>query len=192
MFSSSDIRREAREVLGGRFFGGEWLYAVLAVFLSSAVSSVIGSIPFAGIVLAGPIAIGLAGYFMNRVRRRTSYDSLGVIIDSAKEDLGGNIVVGILSTLYTLLWSLLFVIPGIVKGISYSMAYYIKRDNPNLTASEAITKSRELMNGLKMTSARGVAESVGAREFSSFPSPRSASVILSCSPRVMRYLPTAC
>ena len=48
-----------------------------------------------------------------------------------------------------MLWSLLFVIPGIIKGYSYSMAFYILAENPDMTAKEAITESREIMNGHK-------------------------------------------
>ena len=46
-------------------------------------------------------------------------------------------------------WSLLFVIPGIVKSFAYSMSYYILADNPELTAKEALNKSKEMMNGHK-------------------------------------------
>ena len=49
-----------------------------------------------------------------------------------------------------MLWSLLFVIPGIVKACSYAMTFYIKAENPNLTATEAITESRKMMDGHKL------------------------------------------
>jgi uncharacterized membrane protein len=52
--------------------------------------------------------------------------------------------------LYTMLWSMLFVIPGIVKTYSYSQAAYIIAENPEMGANEAITRSREMMNGHKM------------------------------------------
>ena len=52
-------------------------------------------------------------------------------------------------TIYTLLWTLLFIIPGIVAAYRYSMTYYILAENPELNASEAIERSVELMNGNK-------------------------------------------
>lgn len=55
-----------------------------------------------------------------------------------------------LRILYTSLWSLLFIIPGIVKSYSYSMTPYIMIDHPELTASQAIEHSKELMDGHKM------------------------------------------
>lgn len=47
------------------------------------------------------------------------------------------------------LWSLLLVIPGIVKSYSYAMAPYIMAEHPALTANEAITESRRIMDGNK-------------------------------------------
>ena len=54
-----------------------------------------------------------------------------------------------LRMLYTILWSLLFIIPGIIKSLSYAMTPYIMAEHPNLTASEAINRSKELMDGHK-------------------------------------------
>lgn len=51
--------------------------------------------------------------------------------------------------LYTLLWTLLLVIPGIVKTYSYFLVPYIISENPELTGEQAINKSRELMDGNK-------------------------------------------
>ena len=52
--------------------------------------------------------------------------------------------------LFTWLWSLLFVIPGIIKGIAYSQAMYILAENPEIGAREAINRSKAMMDGHKM------------------------------------------
>jgi len=52
-----------------------------------------------------------------------------------------------LKWLYILLWSLLLVIPGIIASFSYAMTPYILAEHPELTASEAIARSKELMRG---------------------------------------------
>ncbi len=52
-----------------------------------------------------------------------------------------------LRSLYTLLWTLLFFIPGIMASLSYAMTDYILAEYPDMTASEAITASKELMYG---------------------------------------------
>lgn len=55
-----------------------------------------------------------------------------------------------LMILYTVLWSLLLYIPGIIKGIAYSQTMFILAEDPTLGANEAITRSREMMDGHKM------------------------------------------
>lgn len=52
--------------------------------------------------------------------------------------------------LFTFLWSLLFVIPGIVKAYSYSMSMYILAENKGKPALECIKESKEMTNGHKM------------------------------------------
>lgn len=56
----------------------------------------------------------------------------------------------ILISIFTFLWTCLLIIPGIIKRYSYSMAFYVLADNPELTAREALAKSKEIMNGHKM------------------------------------------
>lgn len=54
-----------------------------------------------------------------------------------------------LRSLYVMLWSLLFVIPGVIKEYSYAMTPFILAEHPNLTASQAIGLSQDLMDGHK-------------------------------------------
>jgi len=51
---------------------------------------------------------------------------------------------------YTYLWTLLFIIPGIVKSFSYSMASYILVENEDMSATEALKESERLMKGHKL------------------------------------------
>lgn len=62
---------------------------------------------------------------------------------------GKAVWLSIITYIFTFLWSLLFIIPGIIKVFSYAMAPYILADNPELTANEALTKSKEIMDGHK-------------------------------------------
>lgn len=50
----------------------------------------------------------------------------------------------------TFLWSLLLVIPGIIKAYSYSMSMYILAEDPKIGALEAIQRSKAMMDGHKM------------------------------------------
>jgi uncharacterized membrane protein len=51
--------------------------------------------------------------------------------------------------LYVVLWSLLLVIPGIIKSYSYALVPYLLKDNKKLEYNDVITKSRKLMDGHK-------------------------------------------
>lgn len=66
----------------------------------------------------------------------------------------GVIVIGIIQFIFIVLWMILLIIPGIVKSIAYSQAYYIYRDaldhGHGISYLDAITQSRYLMNGHKM------------------------------------------
>ena len=53
----------------------------------------------------------------------------------------------LLKGVYILLWSILFIIPGIFAAYCYAMTSYILAENPELTASEAIERSKQMMSG---------------------------------------------
>jgi len=55
----------------------------------------------------------------------------------------------IIMGVFIFLWSLLLIVPGIIKSFSYSMAAYILAENPNMTAREALNESKIIMKGHK-------------------------------------------
>lgn len=69
--------------------------------------------------------------------------------------------VHVLLAVFTLLWTLLLVVPGVVKVFSYSLTPYLLRDRPELTPLQAITESRRLMDGNKRTALKLVLSFVG-------------------------------
>ena len=62
---------------------------------------------------------------------------------------GNALLLRLLMFVKILLWALLFIIPGIVAAFRYSMAPYIMAENPDLSATEAIERSKQLMAGNK-------------------------------------------
>ncbi len=50
-------------------------------------------------------------------------------------------------TLFIILWTLLFIIPGVVATLSYSQTFFILADDPQLKGSEALRKSKAMMKG---------------------------------------------
>lgn len=147
MQTCSEYRRRAREALDGNIFSNSWLLLLLVCVIAAACANVI---PVVGsLLLAGPISIGLCSYTLHLVRNTEKKNKLDPLFDGFRNSIGTNILVGLLSTLFTVLWSLLFVIPGIVKAIAYSQAYYIALDHPEYDANTCITESRKMMNGYK-------------------------------------------
>ena len=69
---------------------------------------------------------------------------------SGFDDFWSAFKVTLLVGLYTFLWSLLFYIPGIIKGISYSMSMYILAENKGKSARECIEESKAMTEGHKM------------------------------------------
>jgi uncharacterized membrane protein len=67
-----------------------------------------------------------------------------------KTDFQRTVITILLVDVFTMLWSLLLIVPGIVKSYAYMLTPYILEDHPELTPTEAITRSREMMNGNKM------------------------------------------
>jgi uncharacterized membrane protein len=55
----------------------------------------------------------------------------------------------ILQGIFVILWTLLFIIPGIIKSISYSQTFFLLKDRPELSPLQAITESKKRMKGLK-------------------------------------------
>ena len=141
MLPNRQIKTEAKAALSGNWGIAIGIWVVYLVLSAVIALTFIGSI-----ILSGVLAFGFMAAYLTLVRtKNTSFETLF----SGFSNFGTTCVVGILQTIFLTLWSLLFIIPGIVKTYSYSMTYYILHDNPNLSASEAITESRRMMNGYK-------------------------------------------
>jgi uncharacterized membrane protein len=59
-------------------------------------------------------------------------------------------LLSVISNFFIGLWTLLFIVPGIVKSYSYAMSSYLLVNEKTLGPVDAITKSRQLMDGKKM------------------------------------------
>lgn len=118
--------------------GDDWVLAMFMSLVSIAVSLLVVNI----------ITMGTMTWFHRAIK--TEGLKMEEMFWPFKEDYGGNVLMMFLISLYTALWSMLFVVPGIVKGYSYSLAMYIKSENPNIPASKAIELSTRMTNGHKM------------------------------------------
>lgn len=96
------------------------------------------------VVISGAGKLGYARFNLNLIDGKEA--TLGDLF-SQFDRLGTGFCMNFFIALYTLLWSLLFVIPGIVKSFSYAMTPYILAEHPEMTVNEAITESRRIMPG---------------------------------------------
>ena len=101
-----------------------------------------------GTIITIPLSYGISVLFLDFARGEKIENSK--LFDGYTNGFQGIFTTGLLQFIYTLLWSLLFVIPGIIKSYSYSMTYYILKDNPELKNNAAIEKSMQMMDGRKL------------------------------------------
>ena len=94
-----------------------------------------------------PLTIGLMGWYRKSIFQKTSLGE--IFAPYKKQHLLSNIGTMLLAQLFIFLWSLLFIVPGIIKSFSYSQTMYIKAENPNIPAKRAIELSRIMMDGHK-------------------------------------------
>ena len=118
---------------------GAWIVGGLGIIFI--VALVIAAIYF---ILGSFVGVGYAKFNLNLVdKKESAFETLFEYFSYWKTTAATRL----LSVLYMFLWSLLFIIPGIVAGYSYAMTEYILAENPNLTASEAIEQSKTMMYG---------------------------------------------
>ncbi|MEI3287122.1 MAG: DUF975 family protein [Faecalibacterium prausnitzii] len=98
------------------------------------------------LIVGGAVRLGYARFNLNLADGK---DAAFSDLFSQKDRLWDGFCMKFLQGLYIALWSLLLVIPGIVKTYSYAMTPYIMAEHPSLTANEAITESRRIMDGNK-------------------------------------------
>lgn len=155
---------------------GNWTQAVLATLVVSVIACVIsgasslyelfnqdeflfgtapagmfgvsGSSMLLSIFLLVPLGVGFA-YALNALYvysdGRVVSNSFGYGFKVYWRTVGGMLLVQI----FTALWTLLLIIPGIIKAYSYSLTPYILIDNPELSPREAIRRSQQMMEGQK-------------------------------------------
>ena len=145
MRTNLEIRNDAHALLQGN-----WTNMVVISFVFCLIGSFTScSFPLLLLVYC-PLSLGFVITAMHFTRRTKSV-GVGDLFSAFNSTFyWKSMGLGILLWIYTFLWSLLFIIPGIIKGCSYFLAPYILVDNPEITTEEAICRSMRLMEGHKM------------------------------------------
>jgi len=144
--SNSDLRYEAREKLIGN-----WWPCVGLTLIYLIIQGVLGFIPFVGgivsLIITGPMQLGITIFYVSFIR--SDEPDFNKFFEGFS-DFGRALAAFILITLFTLGWTLLLVVPGIIAAFRYSQTFYVLMDDPEISAIDAIRKSSDMMSGAKL------------------------------------------
>ena len=146
----AELKTKAKAQIKGKI-GILFLITLIIAVLSAVASWLVGLIPVVGAALA-PWVVAPA-FALSTVRIYLSVTA-GVkpkVEDAfcGFDDYWAAVKVTFFVGLFTFLWSLLFIIPGIIKSLSYSMSLYILAENKGKPALECINESKAMTNGYK-------------------------------------------
>jgi uncharacterized membrane protein len=140
----SMFARDYRKIAWSRL-RGNWGVIILTFLIHSLIVSILPGVAY--LILGGPLAVGLCAVVLSVIR--TGSTKFETLFTGLTNGFINRMLANLLMSVYLILWSLLLWIPGIVKSYSYAMTFYIMQDNPGIGANEAITRSRQMMNGHK-------------------------------------------
>ena len=142
MRSAGDYRAMARESLRGK-----WGPAIGAVLLYGLILGALSSTGIGSILIGGPLAVGISLFFIRLTRKQNA--SVNTLFEPFNNFVN-TFIMYLLKSIFLMLWSLLFIIPGIIKSYSYAMSEYIMSDDASVSGSQAIDISKKMMDGRKM------------------------------------------
>ncbi len=155
-FTRAQIKAQAKEQLKGKV--GSYILVTLAYVGIAMVIGFIGGLLSALVPILGTIAIYIVlpplmiGFYM--VFLNGTYGDkpeVATLFEGYKGSMfGKSLGLYWLVVLFTFLWTMLLIIPGIIKSFAYSMSWYILAENPDMKAKEAIEESKIITNGHKM------------------------------------------
>ena len=147
MKRAKELRASAWEKKKGR-----WGMLALVFFIYSLIMAACAALSYvvvgavAVLLLSGPLMLGFTMVCLAVSRRQGA--SLSKLFEGFSR-FGDSLVLFLLMDIFIFLWSLLLVIPGIIKMYSYSMSWFVLHDRPDLTGNEARKRSMYLMKGHK-------------------------------------------
>ena len=139
---AGEIRKAAWGKLHGNWTTMVLITLIEIVILSAVSFTFIGSLLIGGAITLGVMACALGLSRSQKVEISDMFKGFNRFVEA--------LILYILYTVFVALWSILFIIPGIIAMIRYSMAYFILQDNPEMKGFDAIKASCEMMKGHKM------------------------------------------
>ncbi len=143
-----ELKNRAKKVLEGKVLAFFLVILIPAVVFSLISMTIWGTI--VPLLLSGAAAFAMATIFLTSLRKNSTPQIEDLLVGFKNNNFGRTFEGFVRLLIFTFLWSLLFIIPGIVKAFEYSMMFFLMADDKNLSAGEAQKKSMRLMNGHKM------------------------------------------
>ena len=100
------------------------------------------------IFVLNPIHVGCMKWYLRN--RTESKPKMRAVVETFAEGYIRIVAIMFLRDLFTFLWALLLIVPGIIKSYEYRMIPYLLAENPELTVSEAFGMTKKIMDGNKM------------------------------------------
>lgn len=146
----AELKAAAKSQIKGKI-GVLFVITLIIGLISGLAGGLLSLIPGGGIVVSIIIApaftLSMIRVYLNLVKGVQPH--VGDAF-SGFDDFWSAFKVNFFVGLFTFLWSLLFVIPGIIKAYSYSMSYYILAENKGKPALQCIEESKQMTDGHKM------------------------------------------
>ena len=98
------------------------------------------------VLLLNPVQVGINRFMVKSLDDTTRIAEVGYTFD---HNYKNGVKVMFFKDLYVVLWSLLFIVPGIYKAYQYRMVPYILGENPDMTYQEVLQRSKDMMDGQK-------------------------------------------
>jgi len=137
-----DIKAQARKNFSAQYGVSLGAFIVYAVLAGAASSTFIG-----GLLLVPPLMVGYASFCLGVYRG--AQGDIGEMFSTGFRDYGRNLGGILWMELFIFLWSLLFIIPGIIKALAYFATPYILADTRNVPATDALKLSMRMTAGHK-------------------------------------------
>lgn len=146
MRTRKELKALTREQLGNGIFNEKWLYMMLAVLLVTLITGISSIVMF---VTFGPLTYALNRIMVSVRKGQDEKADFNKIVTGFTECFGTSVILSLLEALFTFLWSLLLIVPGIIKQYSYSLSMFLLEENPKASWDECHNKSKKLMVGHK-------------------------------------------
>lgn len=98
------------------------------------------------VLLLNPVQVGINRFMVKSLDDTARIAEVGYTFD---HNYKNGVKVMFFKDLYVVLWSLLFIVPGIYKAYQYRMVPYILGENPDMTYQEVLQRSKDMMDGQK-------------------------------------------